>query len=212
MLDWISQNSDTLQVLLNALMVMIWVGYLQIFFISFRRQQRSEILINMGVGSGLNARCFISNLSLEPLYLHDLLVELTTKDGTYEAVITDRAEMTDEQRSSPSEATNQGPLKSGDYIDIGSSNDLLERASPKLEGVEFENITHIEIIALAKTSSSPQIVGAHFYSAVDSRRYRLLKSDDKIELIPMQIAAKQIRSWWGRRKLRVKMNQRLQDG
>lgn len=204
MLAWISQNSDTLQVLLNALMVMIWVGYLQIFFISFRRQQRSEILINMGVGSGLNARCFISNLSLEPIYLHDVLVELTTKDGAYKAVITDRAEMTDEQRSSPSEATNQGPLKSSDYIDIGSFNDLLERASPKLEGVEFENITHIEITVLAKTSSSPQIVGA-------CRRYRLLKSDDKIEVIPMQITAKQIRSWWGRRKLRVEMNRRLQN-
>lgn len=42
MLEWISQNSDTLLVALNGLMVIIWVAYLQIFLISFRRQQRTD--------------------------------------------------------------------------------------------------------------------------------------------------------------------------
>lgn len=203
MINWISQNSEFLQVLLNALMVAIWIAYLQIFFISFRRQQRSKILINMGVGSGLSARCFISNLSLEPLYLHDVIVELTTTVGTREAVITDRAEVTDEQVTTPSQGTNQGPLNSGDSIDIGSFNDIIERASRTLEGVELEYITHVQVNALAQTSSSPQVIGGY-------RKYRLHKSDGMTELCAMEITAKQVRFWWGRRKLRLKMKQRLQ--
>jgi hypothetical protein len=203
MIDWISQNSDMLQVVLNAMMVVIWIVYLQIFLVSFRRQQRSEILINMGAGSDLSARCFVSNLSLEPVYLYDLFVELTTKDGTYEAVITDRAEMTHE-RPSRSIGTNQGPLSSGDVIDVGSFNDLLKRASQTHEGVAITNITHITITALAQTSSNPQVVGA-------SRQYRLRKCDGMIDVSPTRITAKQIRSWWGRRQLRVKLEQRLQQ-
>ena len=203
MFGWISQHSDTLQVLLNGLMVVIWVAYLQVFLVSLRRQRRSEILINLSVGSGLSARCFVSNLSLEPLYLHDILVELTTETGTHEAVITDRSEMTDEQLNSPSEATNQGPIKSGDYVDIGSVNDLLERALPTLQDTGFDNIRQIRVTAVANTSSSPQLVGAW-------QRYRLRKHGEECELIPTQIAAIQIRSWWDRRTLRRKMVARLE--
>lgn len=184
-------------------MLVIWVAYLQVFLISLRRQRRSEILINLGVGSGLSARFFISNLSLEPLYLHDILVELTSDTEAYEAVITDRSEMTDEQLNSPSEATNQGPIKSGDYIDIGSVNDLLVRASATLDGMDFDDIRHIRITAVANTASTPQLVGAW-------QRYRMRRHGDEYEMIPTRIAATQIRSRWGRRTLRTTMNKRLE--
>lgn len=202
MFDWISHNSEMLQVMLNGMMVVIWIAYLQIFFVSFRRQQRSKILINMSVGSGLSARCCISNLSLEPLYLYDVVVELTTKAGTREAVITDRTEMTDEQVTITSQGTNQGPLNSGDSIDIGSFNDIIERASRKLEGVDLLNVTHFQITALAQTSSSPQVIGAY-------RKYCLHKCDGMIDISPLHITATQVRFWWGRRQLRLKMKQRL---
>ncbi|MBS1303458.1 hypothetical protein [Loktanella sp. SALINAS62] len=202
MFEWIAQHSELLNVLLNGLMVVIWVAYLQIFLVSFRRQQRTDIIINMGAGSGLEARCFVSNLGLEPLYLHDVLVELTTSGGTYTAVITDRANLTDEQLNRPSEATNQGPLRSGDYIDIGSFSDLLERASDSLQDVNCSDVTHIKITAVAKTSSSSHIVGAF-------RDYQLHKSGSRTKVRPTQIGATQIRSWWHRRTLRKEMSRRL---
>lgn len=202
MIDWISENSGMLQVVLNAAMVVIWIVYLQIFFISLKRQHRSKLLINMGVGSGLKARCFISNLSLEPLYLHDVVVELTTDAGTREAVITDRAEMTVDQMDSPSQGTNQGPLKSGDSVDIGSFNDILERASYTLKDVALEDITHVQIKALAQTSSSPQVIGA-------CREYRLHKSNGMTDIKPTQVTGKQIRFWWGRQRLYREMQKRL---
>jgi len=202
MFEWISRHSDTLQVLLNGSMVVIWVAYLQVFLVSLRRQRRSEILINLSVGSGLSARCFVSNLSLEPLYLHDILVELTTESGTCEAVITDRSEMAAEQLARPSEATNQGPIKSGDYVDIGSVSDLLDRALPTLGNTKAGDIRQIRITTVANTSSSPELVGA-------CRTYRLRRADGETDLIPTEVTATQIRSWWGRRALRRKMNERL---
>ena len=60
MISWISQNSDWLQVVLNASMVIVWLVYLQVFLSGFRRQRRSDILITLGAGAGLNARCFVA--------------------------------------------------------------------------------------------------------------------------------------------------------
>ncbi|MFZ3584825.1 hypothetical protein ACOI1H_22120 [Loktanella sp. DJP18] len=80
MMDWLSTHSDALQVLLSAIMVVIWVAYLQVFLLSFQRQQRPDILINMGAGIGLKTRCFVSNLSLEPIYLLEVIVEVETKN------------------------------------------------------------------------------------------------------------------------------------
>ena len=59
MLHLITQNSDFIQVVLNALMVVIWVIYLRIFLVSYRRQVRAEILINLGSGTGRHSRFFL---------------------------------------------------------------------------------------------------------------------------------------------------------
>jgi hypothetical protein len=205
MLHWITQNSDFLQVVLNALMVLIWVIYLQIFLVSYRRQGRADILINLGSGTGRPSRFFVSNLSLEPVYLLDVLVELTREDGAHEADITERAETSGAQLNSPTEATNQGPLKSGEFIDIGSVDDLLERASLQLNDVDLKRITSFAITVVVHTASTPDIVGAR-------RCFRVCRRGGEIKILPAQVAATQIRSWWGRRRLRRKMLRRLSDG
>jgi hypothetical protein len=202
MLHWITQNSDFVQVILNALMVVIWVFYLQIFLVGYRRQRRADILINLGSGAGRQSRFFVSNLSLEPVYLLDVLVELTTKDGSREADITERAETSGAQLNRPTEATNQGPLKSGEFIDIGNLDDLLERASMQLKDVDLQVTTSLAITVVVHTSSTPDIAGAR-------RSFRICGQGGEITILPTQVAATQIRSLWGRRQLRRKMLRRL---
>ena len=202
MLGWITQYSDVLQVVLNAVMVVIWMIYLQIFLVSYRRQRRADILINLGSGAGRRARFFVSNLSLEPVYLLDVLVELTTQDGAREADITDRAETSGAQLNSPTEATNQGPLKSGEFIDIGNLDDLLKRASPQLKDVDLDLTTAFAITVVVHTASTPDIVGAR-------RCFRISRDGREVTLLPTQVAATQIRSLWGRRHLRRKLRRRL---
>ena len=135
MMSWITAHSSGLQVILNGAMVLIWVLYLQIFLTSFRRQHRSDILITLGAGVGLKARCFVTNLGLEAIYILDVLVEIETDEGKLRAIITDRTELSDDELNNPAEATNQGPLKSGDFIDIGSSRRWFSGPAPRSTNV-----------------------------------------------------------------------------
>lgn len=206
MINWVAQHSSVLQVVLNGLMVLIWVLYLQIFLTSFRRQRRSDILITVGAGVGLRARCFITNLGLEPVYLLDVLVEIETESGTHQANITDRTELTDEELNNPAEATNRGPLKSGEFVDIGSFEKLVKRANSERQAFRPEaDVLSIEITALVATATTSSLAGA-------SRKYMVRSLEEgKIHLLPTDIIATQVRSRAGRRRLREKLSRGL-DG
>lgn len=69
MLNWMTKNSDWLNVVANWAMVAIWIVYLQVFLRSFRRQTLPKIVINQAAGSSLDAACFISNMSSEAIYI-----------------------------------------------------------------------------------------------------------------------------------------------
>ncbi|GGL80932.1 hypothetical protein [Wenxinia marina] len=66
-MEWLGRHGSALQTLFSGSMVVIWIAYLQVFLRNLQRQRRADILINMGAGVDLKARCFISNLSLEPM-------------------------------------------------------------------------------------------------------------------------------------------------
>lgn len=206
MISWISQHSAALDTILSAAMTLIWVAYLQIFLVSYLRNRRSDILINVGAGVGLGARCFVSNLGLEPIYIVDVLVEIETKDGSFEAVITDRSELTEDQQRDPTHATNQGPMTSGGLVDIGSFRDLVTRTRRDDLQPE-EDILSITVTVVAATAAHSTIVGA-------CRTYDIVRDEDEaegrqIQLHAHSISARQIRSWRGRRRLRERLRRRI---
>ena len=61
---------------------LIWVVYLTAFLASYRRQRRPSILITSGAGRGMGAHCFVTNLGLEPVYVLDIILDLTRPDGS----------------------------------------------------------------------------------------------------------------------------------
>lgn len=201
-MEWIQSHSSLLQVALNAAMVLIWLVYLQIFLVGYLRQRRPEILINLGPGVGLKARCFISNLGLEPIYVLDVIV--TVWDGEKRtAIITDRTELSDEELGNPAEATNQGPLASGAMADIGSFEMLIERARKTGLPVDPEAELHrIEVTVAAASSAKGSFVGA-------SRRWAVERNEDRLHLRPTKVGTRQIRSLLGRRRLRAILSRRL---
>lgn len=206
MMEWLSAHSSALQVLFSGAMVMIWIAYLQVFLMNFQRQHRPDILINMGAGIGLKARCFVSNLSLEPIYLLEVIVEIETEGEKHRAAITDRTEMTGEQLNNPAEATNQGPLKSGDYIDIGNFETLVQRASSFDDASgSTTNIRAIELTVVAASAAKGSLIGA-------VRRYVVTRDDEeRVHLKPVTIAATQITTRAGRRRLRRELETNLAD-
>ena len=198
-----NQHSATLQVVFSGLMVLIWIAYLQLFLSSFLRQRRSMILIERGPGAGLRARCFVGNLGLEPIYVLDIVVRLATEDGEVSAVVTDREELHEKEESNPKEATNQGPVKSGDSYDIGSFEDLLRRARRQNDrAIRDEDVRELEVTVVATTAGSSGVVGARRSYGIDLR-------DGESRLLPTVIAAEQIRSRLGRRRLKRRLAERL---
>lgn len=67
MLEWISEHSDALNVLLSAAMLLVWLGYFEVFLRGYRRERRPKILISRGSGSSLRAHCLLSNMSAEAI-------------------------------------------------------------------------------------------------------------------------------------------------
>ena len=66
MLDWIAKNTGTLQVAISLLTGIVWLAYLHILWLNFRRQRQAVILINRSVAQDENAHCFVTNMGAEP--------------------------------------------------------------------------------------------------------------------------------------------------
>ncbi len=202
MLAWIRENVTLLQLAVSMISAVVWIFYLQIFLLSFLRQRRPEILISRGAGVGMEARCFIANLGFEPIYVSQLLISIQTPEGKRDAAITDREVMTEEQQRDPRQATNQGPLKSGDSFDAGSFTDLLRQALRAAGAAEDVKVESFNITVVGIHAASAAFVGA-------TRHFDVIDRNGWSEIQPDDLATRQIRSFLGRRRLRRKLQRDL---
>ncbi|WP_158700881.1 hypothetical protein [Phytohalomonas tamaricis] len=137
--NWIQENATVFSGLTSVGMLLIWGVYLQLLLHNFRMQRRPQIIINRGHGSDVHARCIISNMSEQAVFIQTILVQLETSAGNF---ISDVTDTTDEQgnlasgESQPGEMpesnllkkmTRQGPLRAGEYMDAGSFNALIRK-------------------------------------------------------------------------------------
>ena len=129
MLDWAMQHSQLISDVLNLGMLLVWIIYLHVIVIGRRRQARANILITIGSGSGLAARCLVSNMSAEAIYIHSIILRLETEEGVVNASVTEID--TVEGQHEPSDLnlwTRQGPLQSGKLRDLGTFDGMIEHA------------------------------------------------------------------------------------
>ncbi len=200
MFEWIGEHSNTLNVLLSAAMLVVWLFYLQGFLQGFRRERRPKILINRGGGSSLRAHCLLSNMSAEAIYIHSLVAKLNSSDEEIFAAVTDLVGGSDDETTfSLREATLQGPVAAGDFLDAGTFESILRRAgwTAPAEGTNtVANVQPIvlELIVLATYRSEDLIVGA-------SRRFAIETGGSGWMIKPRAVATQQIRSRRQRRAL-----------
>ncbi|MFC6642744.1 hypothetical protein [Sulfitobacter profundi] len=93
MLDWIAENSGTLQVAVSLLTAVVWLAYLHILWLNFRRQRQPVILINRSIARDENAHCFVTNMGAEPIYLLEVMARVVTEEKTYHVKVTEREEV-----------------------------------------------------------------------------------------------------------------------
>ncbi|MFN4128618.1 MAG: hypothetical protein ACK4GC_02200 [Paracoccaceae bacterium] len=195
MLSWIEENSGLVQAMMAAVTALVWIVYLHIIVTGLRRQRCTEILINLGGERSFSARALVSNLGFEPVYILEIILTVWGRDGKRTSSVIDRAELAEAERHTPSEATLQGPLKSGDYVDIGSIANLLERDRlQSFDQFDLEEISRIEITVAAITAAANSIVAA-------KRSFRSAQKNGSSCLVPETLYARQIRSSRGRKSI-----------
>lgn len=203
MWHWLAENASSVQAAVGGITAFVWVFYLQILVSGLHRQRRTDILIHLGGSQSLDARTFISNLGFEPIYVLDIILTSWSTDGERRASVADRIEITQQELSNPSATTFQGPLKSGEFIDIGSFEALLQRArrntSDALDPAQI-SCTEIKVAAISAASSAVVASKRQFYVSV---------VDGECQIRPGTLYASQIRSWWSRYSLKRELQEKL---
>ena len=166
MLEWLTNYGSAVSAAANIGMLLVWVVYLGTFLRQFRRQTQPKIVINKAVGSDLDAACFISNMSSEPIYVEAIQVAFESRSGNWDTFVTDMAPRRDDDvPSDPRQRTRQGPMRSGDYMPIGSFSELLERVAngnedlAKIDLADHKDpLLHVRVFA--DYASEDLVVGA----------------------------------------------------
>lgn len=196
-MQWIAEHRDTITTLTSIGTLLVWVVYLQVFVNSYRRQLRATLLITRGAGDGLDARCFLTNMSSGAVYVASVLVTLQTQSQTTVRAVTDIRDGGGRIVEDAGRWTRQGPLANGERLDLGSFGSLAGQALSRTSAagdpsdLPLRSIT-IEVIGIYGSEDLP--VGAR-------RTFVLHKRDGDWQIAGQELSTRQIRSRRGRRKL-----------
>lgn len=205
LIAWLLDYAPLISAGMSGVTAIIWIVYLNVFLQSYRRQHRPSILITSGAGKGMNAHCFVTNLGLEPVFLLDIILDVTLGDGrTLRAVIPERNEMLGEDDSDARSATNIGPLASGDEKDIGRFRTLITRACAENPEITADmDFQCLEVTVVMVTASRVQLYGA-------SRQYVIGREGDTVtHLRPTTVTARQHDGILARRRLAKELRKEL---
>ena len=204
MMDWISQNSPAITALTSVCTLFVWLFYAQLLYLNFRRQRQPKIIINRGFGRTLQARCVISNMSPEPIFIEHIVAILHTDQGTLSKDMID-FEASPGERDEASrliETTRQGPMLSGSYNHIGTFQDIIGRIlrfhglpSDDFQSVDGRTLQSIELQVIAVYGSEDSPVGA-------ARTFELTMGESGEALVPTRLVTRRYASRPRRHRVR----------
>lgn len=192
MWGFIKDNHGAISAAAAVLTMVIWVLYFQLLLNSYRHRIRPKININRGGGLSSSSRCVITNMSAEAVYVDAVI--LTLKNGEKQRVCS-----LSDLDVSPSADKDlrpqlfQGPLASGEFIDIGSFDELIESAEEG--GTIASDTKSIEVMVIGTYTADDGLIAAE-------RRYDLPRKDGQCLLKPVTFSTRQVRSRWERRKIK----------
>lgn len=193
MLQWFSEYSDTLNVVTNVGMLLVWLAYLHIFLLLYRRQTTPTILITRGGGSTLDARCLLSNMSSDVIHLQSLVCTIDESGASGTTSVND----IDELSAKPAGYEGRGLLKPGEWLDVGRFGDLLQLlrgCSGKTPTAESSD-SYLRIQVVAAYGSEDLLVSA-------KRTFDIIQRDNGAHVRPRTVETEQVRSIIARRRLR----------
>ncbi|MBY6004720.1 hypothetical protein KUV62_12420 [Salipiger bermudensis] len=197
MWGWITQNSGALSAVLNAAMLVIWIAYLQLFFVSFRRSNRTVIHIGMAAAQGGDARCLVTNMGSDTAYVLAVKIDLDFGEESRSALVTDRVEDDDPLGGDFRDMTSEGPLAGGEALDIGSLRRIVERAARRTgEELTLEQCRAVTITVMVASQQAHRLSGGY-------KRYEIEGGEgEDLRFRPSDVLTRQIRRRSQRRALR----------
>ncbi|WP_094077360.1 hypothetical protein [Notoacmeibacter marinus] len=201
MLQWLSNHSGAISTILSAMMLAVWITYLQLLFIQFRAGRRSSILITRAAGKGMRSRCLVTNMSAQPLYVTSLIGTLHIAERQIELSLTDLRDLPEDLGQDPRSKMAQGSLNTGEFLDIGHFDDIVSAMleANDEEGIDVDHVDQLDLTVVALYAPESLPVGA-------SRRFRFDRQIAKgPKVMPLNVRTDQIRSKRRRRELLAKV-------
>lgn len=192
-MTWLNDHAQLISALTNIGMLLVWVVYLQVFVSSYRRQLRATVLINRGPGEGLDARCFLCNMSSGPVYVQSVMLTLEMAERSIMQAATDMMGQPDQTVFKPLERTRQGPLGAGAIRDIGSFGELLKHAATDA-GINTSEVQRLTIEIVGNYAAEDLPMGA-------KRSFVISRHKEKIRVRGAELQTEQVRGRGKRRQL-----------
>lgn len=198
MWDWLQQHTGSISALASVATLLVWAVYLDLIFRSYRRSNRSKILINFGAGAFDKANCLVANMSAQPVYMDSVVATLHVDGRTYTAVLSEQDTTLSEQRDYRSQSL-QGPLKSGEFLNIGTFSSLISRVAEEVGGADgarglATRAERLDILVAGVFTGADELIAAE-------RCFDLVREGSQRRIRPRSFAAEQIRS--GRRRRQI---------
>jgi hypothetical protein len=207
MWSWLQDNHGAISAIASVLTLAIWTLYFQLLLSSYHHRRRPKILISLVAGHRPSAHCLVTNMSAEPIYVEAIFTEIG-KRGPGEPRRIERRSLSDLDIRTVKDGDRrpqwfQGPLNSGEMIDIGSFGDLVKMTS---DGGDFDGDMNEIILTVAATYTAEDTL-------VAARRvFDIGRRDGELLLRPRSPSAEQVRSRSARRKIEDALREEMQSG
>ncbi len=213
MWEWLKDNHGVVSALSGILTLVIWTLYFHLLYSNYRRLRRPRILINRGAGHTVEARCIVANMSAEAIYIEAVLISLGGGNDEDEPMVCSLSEL-DTARAKDDEDPRrgwlQGPLQSGELIDIGTYQDLIDKAAGGPGDGEASHSPQRDRSQLTITIAATYLSQDGLVAA--EREFELDRAVTPTRLRPRATYARQIRSASARRSIeRLMMRRNLQQ-
>ncbi|MGQ7262738.1 hypothetical protein [Vreelandella sp. V005] len=196
-MEWLNDNAQAISAIASICTLFVWVFYAQLLYNGYVRQRRPRVIINRGKGTGVDAICLISNMSSEAIYVQHLVAVLHTQKQSYSLDVVEYQQRGSEQQEA-SYRTHQGPLASGDYLNLQSFGDIVNQVKEYWEiddNLLHEQNIQLEIRVIAIYGSEDMPTGA-------SRSFNLnLDASPNRQLIPASVDTDRLNSRGQRKRV-----------
>lgn len=202
MLDWLNQNSQLINVAINAGMLCVWLLYAHLLLSSYRRQRRPRVLINQIKGCDLDSELLLCNMSEESIFIQGLLAVVEADNGSATTrALTDVEVHNDEDHAGETRrVTTQGPLAAGSYMRLGSFQQLMGYIEPQASDISHWKVLELRLIFIYGSEDHP--LGAR-------RRFALENKNSVINVVPESMDSQRLTSRRQRKQVQQWLKQAI---